>query len=335
MSNRPDPLDPTRRRVIQAMLAVPALTLAACGGGADAAAQGSPTAPALLTPTPVCDDGDDDPTPAQTEGPYFTSNSPVRTSLVEAGMPGTLLAISGRVLTTACQGIAQAKLDFWQADNAGAYDNAGYRLRGHQFTDGSGNFSLQTIVPGLYPGRTRHIHVKVQAPTAAFSRRSCTFPASRATRAMASTARNCCWRSRMLERGAPGRSTSSWREERGHVQEAFAGGVKTVRCVRFCNTAPAKRAAFGGLAGRYAGTNFALQRIVRARRIGQTRLIFVPLLICGARFHAGALGTPAGVTQEVARCLNMVRVAAARRNGRQTSEPDRRRSDAGRTRKKG
>jgi protocatechuate 3,4-dioxygenase beta subunit len=23
---------------------------------------------------------------------------------------------------------------------------------------------LETVVPGLYPGRTRHIHVKVQAP---------------------------------------------------------------------------------------------------------------------------------------------------------------------------
>jgi protocatechuate 3,4-dioxygenase beta subunit len=40
----------------------------------------------------------------------------------------------------------------------------GYRLRGHQFTDGDGRFSLETIVPGLYPGRTRHFHVKVQAP---------------------------------------------------------------------------------------------------------------------------------------------------------------------------
>jgi len=40
----------------------------------------------------------------------------------------------------------------------------GYRLRGHQFTDASGAYRLETIVPGVYPGRTRHIHVKVQAP---------------------------------------------------------------------------------------------------------------------------------------------------------------------------
>jgi protocatechuate 3,4-dioxygenase beta subunit len=144
------------------MLAMPAFTLVGCG--AEAVADAVPTAPSSLNPTPACDDGDDDPTPAQTEGPYFTSNSPPRSTLVEAGMAGTLLTLSGRVLTTSCQPISQAKLDFWQADNAGAYDNAGYRLRGHQFTDQSGRFTLQTIVPGLYPGRTRHIHVKVQAP---------------------------------------------------------------------------------------------------------------------------------------------------------------------------
>ena len=49
---------------MQAMLAAPALTLAACGGSTEAAAQGSPTAPSLLTPAPSCDDGDDDSTPS-------------------------------------------------------------------------------------------------------------------------------------------------------------------------------------------------------------------------------------------------------------------------------
>jgi protocatechuate 3,4-dioxygenase beta subunit len=57
-----------------------------------------------------------------------------------------------------------ALLDFWQADDAGAYDNVGYTLRGHQFADEDGRFELETVVPGLYPGRTRHIHVRAQAP---------------------------------------------------------------------------------------------------------------------------------------------------------------------------
>ena len=156
-------IDVVRRQLVQAMLGIPALTLVGCGGAASASGS-VPTSPTVLAPTPACDDGDDDPTPAQTEGPYFKSSSPQRASLVDAGMAGTLLTVSGRVLTAACQPINAAKLDFWQADDSGNYDNAGFRLRGHQFTDTDGRFTLQTIVPGLYPGRTRHIHVKVQAP---------------------------------------------------------------------------------------------------------------------------------------------------------------------------
>jgi protocatechuate 3,4-dioxygenase beta subunit len=103
-------------------------------------------------------------TPAQTEGPYYTPNSPEKTSLLEAGMGGTPVTVTGYVVTTDCQPVANALLDFWQADDQGAYDNAGYRLRGHLFTDETGRYTLETIVPGEYPGRPPHIHVKVQAP---------------------------------------------------------------------------------------------------------------------------------------------------------------------------
>jgi protocatechuate 3,4-dioxygenase beta subunit len=79
-------------------------------------------------------------------------------------MPGTRIVVEGSVLATDCRPIARALVDFWQADDRGAYDNAGYRLRGHQFTDDAGHYRLETIVPGSYPGRTRHVHVKLQAP---------------------------------------------------------------------------------------------------------------------------------------------------------------------------
>lgn len=72
------------------------------------------------------------------------------------------MTLTGRVLTTAGRPISRALVDFWQADANGAYDNSGYRFRGHQFTDANGRYALTTVVPGLYPGRTRHIHVKVQ-----------------------------------------------------------------------------------------------------------------------------------------------------------------------------
>ena len=119
--------------------------------------------PPLLAPTPGCDD-DDEPTIAQTEGPFFKPRSPERRALLEPGLGGAKLVVSGLVLTRSCKPVANALLDFWQADDAGAYDNQGFRLRGHQFADARGAFRLETIVPGLYAGRTRHIHVKVQAP---------------------------------------------------------------------------------------------------------------------------------------------------------------------------
>ena len=79
-------------------------------------------------------------------------------------MAGTQLVLSGAVFTTDCQPVAHALLDFWQADASGQYDNTGYTLRGHQYTDAAGHYQLTTVVPGLYPGRTEHIHLKVQAP---------------------------------------------------------------------------------------------------------------------------------------------------------------------------
>ena len=146
----------TRRRLLELGLAIP--PLAAVAASADLLAPD-----VVLAATPAIAD-DDEPTPAQTEGPYFTPNSPLRKSIVPVGAGGTRLTLSGRVLSTAGRPVARALVDFWQADARGAYDNSGYRFRGHQFTDAQGRFSLGTVVPGLYPGRTKHIHVKVQAP---------------------------------------------------------------------------------------------------------------------------------------------------------------------------
>ena len=174
----------SRRHLVTSIPLVTALVAFACSGGKrepaaspaasssaslaptplpTAAAQPGVAAAATLSPTPACGDADDV-TPSQTEGPYFTPNSPERQSLLESGMKGTRLVVTGAVLSTSCQPVARALVDFWQADDSGEYDNVGYRLRGHQFTDASGRYRLETVVPGLYPGRTRHIHVKVQAP---------------------------------------------------------------------------------------------------------------------------------------------------------------------------
>lgn len=101
-------------------------------------------------------------TPSATEGPYYKSNSPERTNLRETGTVGEKLTVTGYVFDSNCRPVAGAWLDFWQADGNGVYDNIGYKLRGHQFTDESGKYILETVMPGEYSGRTSHIHLKVK-----------------------------------------------------------------------------------------------------------------------------------------------------------------------------
>jgi protocatechuate 3,4-dioxygenase beta subunit len=116
-----------------------------------------------LPPTPACSD-DDDVTEAQTEGPYFKTNSPERTNLREAPFAGTDIALAGIVVTRSCRPVPEALVELWHCDGFGVYDLIGHLGRAHTFTDAGGLYRFETIVPGLYPGRTRHFHLKFQAP---------------------------------------------------------------------------------------------------------------------------------------------------------------------------
>ena len=118
---------------------------------------------ATLPPTPACDDGDA-PTVRQTEGPFFKPRSPERSDLREPGVKGQHIEVAGFVLTRGCRPVERALVDLWHADDEGEYDNAGFRLRGHQYTDAQGRYRFLTIMPGAYVGRTLHYHVKVQPP---------------------------------------------------------------------------------------------------------------------------------------------------------------------------
>jgi len=153
----------TRREFLQGLFAIPVTLALAVWGRRTEAAPAAAIQSGTKPPTPDCGD-DDDVTPRQTEGPFYTPESPERTSLLTPGITGTAITLTGLVLTTDCKPVAHALVDFWHADDNGVYDNVGYKLRGHQFTDEAGRYTLKTIVPGLYPGRTRHFHVKVQAP---------------------------------------------------------------------------------------------------------------------------------------------------------------------------
>jgi len=103
-------------------------------------------------------------TPRQTEGPFFKTNTPQRITLIEPGSKAPRLVVSGQVLSRDCTPLKGALLDFWHADENGDYDNQGFRYRGHQYSDAEGRYRLETILPAEYPGRARHIHVKVQPP---------------------------------------------------------------------------------------------------------------------------------------------------------------------------
>lgn len=167
------------RRVLglgRPMALLAAAALAACGiAGPEAvpspaapeasafAPQGEPTS---LSPAPSSSPTGcvRQPTTPDAEGPFYKPGAPERSTLVEPGMAGERLVLSGTVMTADCAPVAGVELDFWQTDSAGVYDNAGFRLRGRVSAGADGSYRLETILPGLYPGRPAHIHVKVHTP---------------------------------------------------------------------------------------------------------------------------------------------------------------------------
>ncbi len=99
----------------------------------------------------------------ETAGPFFKPNSPLKNDFRDSGVTGTPVKLTGFVLDRKGRPIPNALLDFWHADANGEYDFNGFRCRGHQFAGPDGKYALETIMPGLYPGRTRHYHVRLQA----------------------------------------------------------------------------------------------------------------------------------------------------------------------------
>ena len=163
-------------RMRLAAATVLAVLIAGCAGTTAVTPSASPLATSTVTPStaPTSSANATQATtaaiaciaPAQplvelTEGPYYKASPPQNATLRTAGVAGTPLTLTGYVVSTSCQPIAGAKLDFWQADGNGNYDNSSYTLRGWQLTDANGAYRLETVIPGLYPGRTEHIHVKV------------------------------------------------------------------------------------------------------------------------------------------------------------------------------
>jgi protocatechuate 3,4-dioxygenase beta subunit len=102
----------------------------------------------------------------QVEGPFFVADSPEKPDMrgdvtSTEGWPD--LRLTGLLTDFEDRPIPGLKLDFWQVDDQGSYDNSGgYVLRGHLFTDTEGNYELWTVMPAAYETiRTRHLHLKI------------------------------------------------------------------------------------------------------------------------------------------------------------------------------
>ncbi|MCY3414203.1 MAG: twin-arginine translocation pathway signal protein [Candidatus Heimdallarchaeota archaeon] len=112
----------------------------------------------------------------QFAGPYFVDNSPLRSDITKntksgEAEPGFAIQLQIEVLRSkadACQPLTNAKMEIWHANASGDYSGIvsagtdGHDFsRGHQITDSNGLVVFDTIFPGLYAGRTVHIHFKV------------------------------------------------------------------------------------------------------------------------------------------------------------------------------
>jgi protocatechuate 3,4-dioxygenase beta subunit len=148
-------LPSTRRSLLTAFLTLPLIEVARTRAFAQAAPE--------LPLTPACDDGDGL-TLEREAGPFFRPNSPLNRHLYPAAPGGERITVAGFIFDSRCRPLVGSLVEIWHADENGDYDSVGFRLRGHQFTDAQGRWWFNTIVPALYPGRTRHFHFKVQRP---------------------------------------------------------------------------------------------------------------------------------------------------------------------------
>lgn len=109
-------------------------------------------------------------------GPFFVAGTANIVNLNTQKLPGTLMKMKGKVYSGegSATPIEGAKIEIWHADDNGAYHPEGsgdvskypaskVTLRGFVLTEKDGSFAFQSIRPGLYGDRARHIHYKITA----------------------------------------------------------------------------------------------------------------------------------------------------------------------------
>jgi len=119
-------------------------------------------------------------TPAQTAGPFYPArrrtdeNFDLTQVEGRSGFAaGEAVVIAGVVKDLACEPVAGAIVEIWQAGDNGRYDHPqdtnpapldpNFQYWGRVTTGADGAYAFKTVYPGLYPGRTRHIHFRVIA----------------------------------------------------------------------------------------------------------------------------------------------------------------------------
>lgn len=109
-------------------------------------------------------------------GPYYVSGTSEIINLNTQSLPGDKIVVSGKIYGTTNDStpVANAMIEVWHADNGGIYHPVGdgnisnyeasqITLRGFVTTDAQGNYTFESIRPGLYPGRPRHFHYRITA----------------------------------------------------------------------------------------------------------------------------------------------------------------------------
>jgi protocatechuate 3,4-dioxygenase beta subunit len=103
-------------------------------------------------------------------GPFYRPDSPVRNNLIIKDDPGTPVELSGFIKHNDCLTPYQkAKIELWHCDSKGVYDNTSpeYRHRGTSYSDESGHYHFDTILPVPYDvggtKRPAHFHLMITA----------------------------------------------------------------------------------------------------------------------------------------------------------------------------
>jgi protocatechuate 3,4-dioxygenase beta subunit len=122
------------------------------------------------------------PSPSQTLGPFYPRNAAERPRETDADLIsvdgdrvltlGVPIFLFGRVVDRNGNAASGAMVEIWQCDDNAVYHHpAGgavserdpnFQGYGIDRTDARGDFRFRTIRPVAYPGRTPHIHVRVQ-----------------------------------------------------------------------------------------------------------------------------------------------------------------------------